>query len=92
MKPKWEDATSYSRGEDHGKPRSWSIDIGPLRLVVVSEHIYHPGEWVMLLAPFYDAYELHVETAEEARKKALCLAYRKIAECYRAVCNLTGTS
>jgi hypothetical protein len=91
MKPEWKDATSYSRGEDHSKPRSWSIDIGPLRLVVVSEHIYHPGEWVMHFAPFYNEHELHVKTIREAQKEALSLAYLKIAECCHAVCNLTGT-
>ncbi len=44
----WKDATSYSRGE-RGKvtPRSWQTLISGKRILIMSEHLYHPEMWVM---------------------------------------------
>jgi hypothetical protein len=46
-KPKWNDATSYSRGE-RGKiePTAWDIKFGGVRLWVGKGHRWYPGKWV----------------------------------------------
>lgn len=75
--PEWKDATSYSQEEEERVPRAWSTRLGKLR-VVVTKHIRYPGHWVMHCDPFYDTYPLDVETAEDAKDKALELVEAEI--------------
>lgn len=92
----WKDSTGYSRDEPYEtrKPRSWSIRLTPdFTISVVSEHIYHKGQWVMHCAPWFDTHDMHMpvanHTAEEAQAKALEMVREKIAELNRAVSALT---
>jgi hypothetical protein len=43
---KWTDTTSYARGEEK-KQTAWTLSNNLIRITVMNEHRYYPGEWVM---------------------------------------------
>jgi hypothetical protein len=48
MTSKWEDVTSYSKGERGViSPKVWRVKSGPLTVIVVSGYIYNPDFWVV---------------------------------------------
>ena len=79
---KWEDATSYSRGQEH-IPTAWATTIGPEvgRIFVTSSHRDYPGQWIM------HCYRLGIDTlllddspdtAQEAQAIALVVVRAKV--------------
>lgn len=45
---KWQDATSYSQGQRGIKaPSAWKATVGGFQILIMSDHLYHPGVWVM---------------------------------------------
>jgi len=45
---KWEDATTYSRGERGNiEPTAWKIMGKRLSIYITCNHSYYPGEWIM---------------------------------------------
>lgn len=78
---KWKDATIYSRGAAR-VPTAWALQpCADLRLVVTCGHVYHPGEWIMHCAPWFNTRPLgsDVKSAEDAQKEALRLVREKVA-------------
>ena len=79
MSIEWKDSTLWRRGEERGEPRSWSIESGPIRITVISEHIYYPGMWVMACHGLgINTHPLEVETADEAKSKAIEVASKRV--------------
>jgi hypothetical protein len=78
---KWEDATSYSRDGDR-IPTAWRLNVGGLHIVVVSNHRYNPGQWLMHCSPWYDAHDLGMPADQfdemQAQKKALTLVRARV--------------
>ena len=83
----WKDATSYSRDELLGSriPRSWELRLTPdTRITVVSEHIYHKGEWIVHCHPWFNETPLGMPvanfSAEQAQEKALSMVRAEVAK------------
>ncbi len=83
---KWEDATSYFRGEPIPRtPRAWRLRLTPYCSIWIgSDHIYHKGEWVVTCSPWFDAYPLRMSvdkfSAEEAQAAALKMVRRYVTD------------
>jgi hypothetical protein len=72
MNVQWTDETTFSRGETDRTPRVWVARFGPLRLIVVKGHIYHPDNWVWVCRGIHDGErELDAKTADEAKAEAV---------------------
>ena len=78
---KWEDTTSYSKGE-RGiiAPKTWTIRYAQLSICVTCGHIYHRPNWVMHCHMLgVDTYPLPgVKTADEAQSEAIMVARNHI--------------
>jgi hypothetical protein len=78
---KWEDATTYSRGQER-IPTSWRLNVGGLHIAVVSNHRYNPGQWLMHCSPWYDAHDLGMPAdqfdKEQAQQRALALVRARV--------------
>ena len=68
----WKDITSYSRDKPR-IPSLWAMDVGGLRISVGKGHIYHPGKWVLLCEPWFNAREIADDTLPEDQAKHLAL-------------------
>jgi hypothetical protein len=45
---KWEDATSYSRGQRGKKqPNAFELNLKELRIYITSGHVHYRGTWIM---------------------------------------------
>lgn len=67
---KWEDTTSYSRGDDKRIPRTWKARIKSFTLVV-TRHIHHaPDIWIFNCEPFCREYELTAKDIDAAKVEA----------------------
>ena len=66
----WYDTTSYSRGQER-VPACWTADVGELSVTVLTNHIYHRGEWVSHCRPFWDTWPTGAVTREEAMDVAI---------------------
>lgn len=72
MTAQWKDATKYSRGDKERIPTVFEVKLGVYRLVVMSSHIYYPGQWVMTLQPLInEPRKLDARSGEEAQAKAV---------------------
>jgi hypothetical protein len=78
---KWEDSTTYSRGQER-IPTSWRLNVGGLHIAVVSNHRYNPGFWLMHCSPWYDAHDLGMPVdqfdKEQAQQRALALVRARV--------------
>lgn len=78
---KWEDATSYSRGQER-IPTAWRTNVGGLHIVVVSSHRYNPGFWLMHCEPWYTAHDLGMPADQfdekQAQQRALALVRARV--------------
>lgn len=90
-KPQWKDSTSYRQGEPYPRtPRSWRLEVGPLRLFVSNGHIWFPGQWVGDVAPFHgDPHTLKATNEADAKAEIIAeakdLLARAMAELDKAV-------
>lgn len=85
---KWKDDTSYSREDKERVPKTWTLDLGEVRITVTCGHIYHRGEWVMHCRPWFDTHALNMlenVNAEEAQAKALAKVRTKVDAIHAAI-------
>ena len=71
----WKDVSSYSRGDTSRKPNTFSAQCGPMRLVVLTGYIHHPGKWVTHAFPLFESRVLKATTREEAQAEAVQMAH-----------------
>jgi hypothetical protein len=81
---KWEDSTPYSRNDKERIPSCWDAHIGGVRISVLNSHIYYQGKWIMHCYPWFDTFELNVNTEQEAKTRAVAIVYKKIKNIYNA--------
>lgn len=90
----WEDATSYSQSDTYPrKPRSWRLRVTrDVHIVVVSEHIYYKGEWVVSCAPWFETTRIGLmatpDNSSEAQRLALAMVRKKVNELYAALMSI----
>lgn len=90
----WEDATSYSQRDPYPRvPRSFRMRLSPdVQIIVISEHIYHKGKWVVTCAPWFETTDLGLavtaENAPDAKRAALAMVRAKIDELTAALATL----
>lgn len=86
---KWKDCTSYSKGNKEKIPSSFEAHAGPLRIFIVSEHIYSLGEWVLSTYPTFvklEALQLSADVPfKEVQQKAERLVKEKMLEVLTAL-------
>ncbi len=90
---KWEDATGYSQRDPYPRvARSWRLRITrDVTVTVISEHIYHKGEWVMNCDPWFTLKPLGLkvdDNAAAAKVAALKMVTEKISELAAAAAKL----
>jgi hypothetical protein len=85
---KWEDSTSYSR-DGARIPTAWRANVGGLYVVVVSNHRYNPGHWLMHCSPWFDAHDIGMPADQfdekQAQQKALALVRARVQKIVAAL-------
>ena len=79
MSLQWNDVSSYSRGQVDRTPNTFSAQCGPMRIVVLTGHIYYPGKWVAHAFPLFESKLLSAVTLEEAQAEAVRMASEWLA-------------
>lgn len=69
---KWEDRTSYSRGDTVREVASVEARVGDLR-IVIHRWIHDPGKWFVTAHPVIDRRELEATVLEDAQAEGLAL-------------------
>ena len=67
----WKDTTSYSRDDKERKPRCWTLGEGPLRVVLLNNNRFYPGEYVI------SCYGLNIEAHQIGLKADVDLEVAK---------------
>jgi hypothetical protein len=80
----WKDSTSYQRDQPRVQT-SWELELprrSHLRVVVMSQHLYYPGQWAMFVPPFMREAQgcSDAQTLEDAQAQALTYARGQIAK------------
>jgi hypothetical protein len=89
-KPVWKDITSFSRSDKERKSTTWEMCLSDgLRLVIASNHIDCPGQWIMSCEPWYCEHILRdVKDLEDAQTTALMMVRKAVAELYAELAKL----
>lgn len=80
---KWEDISSYQRGDKERVPSTLHAIVGPVQ-IVVTRHIHYPGKWLASVRPFFEQRELKSLDLEDAKREAVALASKWICDCLDA--------
>jgi len=79
-KPEWKDVTSYDRRDTVRDPKTFTVQVGDLRICVTCDHIYHKPNWVMHCAALnIDTKRLKATNLEEAKVEAIDIVKFRLA-------------
>ena len=82
----WKDVTSYSRSQTDRTPTAFEAICGPLRLVIVSNHLHYPGVWLACCWPLFQDKQLRdAKTKEDAQAETVRLAREWLASAETAL-------
>lgn len=83
----WEDATTYSRGDEDRIPHWWRAKIDHFHLSVGDRHTYYPkGDiWLLNCSPWYNAHPLNAKNLEDAKAEAISLVKERIKKILEAL-------
>lgn len=82
----WKDVTSYTLSQTDRTPTSFEAICGPLRLVIVSNHLHYPGGWLACCYPLFQDKQLpDAKTQEDAQAEIVGLAREWLASAEAAL-------
>lgn len=80
---KWEDITSYSRGDEKRKPKTFEIRFGHFRTVLHWNTRWEPKEWLLSVYGMFEQESIGVKNYEDillAQEKALLFVEKYMTE------------
>lgn len=85
----WQDATTYSRGQEDRTPTAWDYSTPDLRIWISKAHRHYPGEWVITChAVHYDAAKMKIEkdaSLEDAQAMAFRIIKNKLEQMLKSM-------
>ena len=82
--PKWDDVSSYSRGDTDRTPNEWLCYADDLRLWV-HRNINYRGVWFLTAVPFAECRKLNSADIEKAKKEAVAFVRDRLKEVLAAL-------
>jgi hypothetical protein len=83
MTVKWEDITSYTRGEQSAwaVPRTWAVMIGVYRVIITRHRDFKSDDWILrCYKADIDADKIESKALVDAQKEAIRTVWQKLED------------
>lgn len=82
---KWNDETSYQRGESNRTPRTWTARAGRFRITMFRHRHFPADAWLVTCEPLFDTRQLKATDVEQAKAEAIALVREGLQEAVDAL-------